>query len=167
VESVVTATDRVMADPDYLKAGEAVLDAPITDPAYLRRESSLLVAFDAMPKLEVPTTKPTRVLQLRTYESHSVMKGRKKVEMFNKGGEIAIFRRVGMNPVFFGEALIGSKLPCLTYMLGFDDKEAQDKAWAAFRDDPAWLELKAKDEYKDTVSNITNLVLRPSPASQI
>jgi hypothetical protein len=49
--------------------------------------------------------------------------------MFNEGGEIAIFRRTGLAPVFFGEALVGSKIPNLTYMLGFDDMEALEKGW--------------------------------------
>jgi len=87
--------------------------------------------------------------------------------MFNQGGELAIFARTGMTGVFFGQTLIGSKLPCLTYMLGFPDEEAQKKAWDTFRNDPEWKQLSKADEYKDAVSNITNLILRPVAASQI
>ena len=159
--------DRMGQDETFLAAGEEILMAPKSDPAYTRFESSLMLAFDGMPKLEVPSTKDTRVLQLRIYESHSMMKHYKKVEMFNEGGEIELFRKTGLNPVFFGQALIGSKLPNLTYMVGFDDMEALDAGWKTFIKSPGWEALKKEEQYKDTVSNITNWILRPTAASEI
>ena len=54
--------------------------------------------------------------------SPSEKTGQKKIEMFNTGGELALFREVGMDPVFFGEALLGTRVPNLTYMLGGRDK---------------------------------------------
>jgi len=167
LESLATAGARLMADKEFLTAGKAVLDAPKFNPPYQRIESSLMVAFDEMPKLEIPSKSNSRVFQLRTYESHNQERARKKIEMFNAGGEIALFRRTGMPPVFFGETLIGAKLPNLTYMLGFDDMEASTKGWAAFLADPAWTKLKTDPQYKDTVSNITNIFLRPAGCSQI
>ncbi len=155
------------ADGKFQQEGAPFLAAPKSDPAFTRYESSLLLAFDAAPKVEVPTKAATRLLQLRIYESHSEERARKKVAMFNAGGEIDIFRRCGMNPVFFGSALIGSKLPNLHYMLSFENREAMDKAWKTFGADPGWIKLKDDPQYKDTVSNITNLVLRPCPGSQI
>jgi hypothetical protein len=124
------------------------------------------LAFDGHPKLTVPSKKDSRLFQLRTYESHNTERAQKKIEMFN-AGEIAIFHRTGLNPVFFGEALVGSKLPNLTYMVGFDDAAAMDAAWVKFRADPGWLTLKGDPQYADTVSNITNLVVRPAAGSQI
>ena len=167
LESAVGMVDRMSQDDAFLAAGEKILDCPKSDPAYTRFESSLMLAFDGMPKLEVPSTKDTRVLQLRIYESHSVAKHYKKVEMFNEGGEIKVFRKTGLNPVFFGQALIGSKLPNLTYMLGFDDVEAMKAGWQTFLKDPGWIALKTDEQYKDTVSNITNWILRPTAASEI
>ena len=115
----------------------------------------------------MPTRKKSRVFQLRTYESHNIERAQKKIEMFNTGGELDIFRRVGMPPVFFGETLIGAKMPNLTYMLGFDDVAALKAGWNKFLEDPAWLELKQDPAYRDTVSNITNILLRPARCSQI
>jgi hypothetical protein len=165
--SVMTATAKLLADEEYLKAGAEILNAPQSDPAFKRVESSLSLAFDDCPKIEVPSRKQSRVLQLRIYESHNQQKAKKKVEMFNTGGEIAIFRKTGLNPVFFGETLIGTKFPNLTYMVGFDDMEAKEAAWKAFMSHPDWKELRAKPEYADTVSNITNIILRPVEGSQI
>ncbi|KPK46372.1 MAG: NIPSNAP family containing protein, partial [Planctomycetes bacterium SM23_25] len=166
-ESVVTATGRLLADAKFLKDGGKFLKAPKSAPLYQRVESSLLLAFDAVPKLETAEKADTRVFQLRTYESHSVERGQKKIEMFNTGGEVAIFRRAGMNPVFFGEAIVGTKLPNLTYMLVFKDMPASKEAWGKFMRDPAWRKLSRDPAYKDTVSRITNTFLRPAAYSQI
>ncbi len=167
LESVAGANTKMLADKQYQQAGKAVLNCPKDDPAYERVESSLLLAFDECPKVEVPSKKDSRLFQLRIYESHNTTKAKRKIEMFNKGGEIALFRRTGLKPVFFGESIIGGKIPNLTYMVGFDDTDAQKKAWGTFGGHPEWKKMSTDPYYKDTVSNITNLVLRPTAASQI
>ena len=60
-----------------------------------------------------------------------------KVQMFH-AGEFEIFEKVGFWNVFFGDALIGSRLPQLTYMLSFPDLSQMNDLWAAFRDNPEW-----------------------------
>jgi len=169
LESVVTLVQRLGSDQEFLDQGAAFLDAPADKPAYRRMESSLLAAFRGMPKLETPVKSAGRVCQLRIYESPSVKKGQKKIEMFNDAGEIEIFRRVGLNPVFFGEALVGSKLPNLTYMLMFDSEDAMKAGWKKFGGDPDWQRLRGMDEYADRniLCGITNLVLKPAEYSQI
>ncbi len=167
MDSVVHLIDRIKQDSDFINNAGELVDAPQSDPAYTRFESSLLLAFDEMPELAAPTKSDSRLMQLRTYESHNEERALKKIEMFNSGGEIAIFRRAGMPIVFFGQALIGTKLPNLTYMLSFENEDAMKKGWANFGQDPAWKTLRDDPEYKDTVSTITNLVLRPSSSSQI
>jgi len=94
---------------------------------------------------------------------------RKKIEMFNKAGEIAIFRRVGLTPVFFGEAVIGEMRPNLTYMLTFDDMAEHDKNWKSFGSDPDWKKISSMPEYADSkiVSRITRTFLAPCAASQV
>ena len=167
LESVITCNTKILADPVFVAAGGDIFNCPMNNPAYTRFESSLLLAFDECCKVEVPSTKEGRIFQLRIYESHNTMKAKRKIEMFNAGGEIELFRLMGLNPVFFGESIIGSKMPNLTYMVGFDDADAQKKAWDAFIKHPKWKEMSSDPYYADTVSNITNLVLRPSGSSQI
>lgn len=166
-ETFISMNERLAADAAFGEAGSSILMAPKSDPAFVRFQSTLLVSFDRCPRVEVPTKASTRLLQLRIYESHSVERHLRKVEMFDGGGEIAIFRRSAMHPVFFGAALAGAKLPNLTYMLGFEDRAAMDKAWDAFRKDPDWIRIKDDPWYKDTVSGITNLILRPTPSSEV
>jgi hypothetical protein len=166
-ESFLQFERRLATDEAYQSAGRDVLGSPKSDPAYTRYESSLMLGFDECPRVTVGPRSESRLVQLRIYESHNEERAKKKIHMFNEGGEIAIFRRVGMHPVFFGESLAGAKLPNLTYMLAFDDEGAMTKAWDAFRGDPEWKKLSGDQAYKDTVSNITNLVLRPAPGSQV
>ncbi len=165
-ESVVGLESRLAGDGAYQSALAALGETP-KDPLFARYESTLLMAFDRWPRVEVPAKGADRVLQLRTYESANAERGRMKVRMFNEGGEIQVFREAGMTPVFFGQAFAGTKLPQLTYMLGFESEEALKAAWAKFGQHPAWLKLRDDPMYKDTVSNITNLVLRPAGGSQI
>lgn len=154
-------------DAEYQKSAASYLAIPATDPVYDRIDSSLLSAFETMPRLEAPE-KRGRLFNLRIYESHNEAAGKKKIEMFNKG-EIAIFRRVGLTPVLFGEAVLGTRLPNLTYLLSFDDEAARTAAWTKFRADPEWLKLKAIPEYEDKriVSKITNKLMTPTDYSQI
>jgi len=109
-----------------------------------------------------------RLFELRTYESHSKKSNQKKIEMFNNG-EIAIFRRTGLQPIFFGETLIGTKLPNLAYMLVFENMTAREQNWATFLSDPEWKKLSAMPGYADAelVTNISNIFLRPTAYSQI
>ena len=80
--------------------------------------------------------------------------------MFNKE-ELALFYKVGLNPLFFGEMIAGLYRPCLTYMINFKDMEAHDTAWKAFINHPEWIEMSSKPEYANSVSNIRKTFLEP------
>lgn len=171
-ESMAALAGRLAADPEYRKGAEAFRSLPANDPPYVRRETSLMAAFASTPTVEAPSgpaAAPSRVFELRTYESHNEAAGLKKIRMFEEEGEIAIFRRVGLNPVFFGRNVAGSGLPSLTYMVVFADMAAREKAWAAFREDPAWVKLRSTPGYSNAeiLTNIHNLLLRPTDYSQI
>lgn len=170
LDSVATLRQRLWQDKEYLKAGDEFLKASQSDPAYVRMESSLLHAFEHMPKLEVPAgaaARTARIFELRRYESHSNEAAIRKIEMFNRGGEIPIFRRSGLTPVFFGAGVVGERLPSLTYMLTHPDMAARDLAWSKFSADPEWKKLSADPYYAETVSSVSDLVLRPTGYSQI
>jgi hypothetical protein len=168
IDQVATLSTRLSADEEYLKAAREYLAASARDPVYSRIESSLLVPIDGMPRLEKPDTSKPRLLNLRIYESHNERAAKKKIEMFNKG-ELAIFRRVGLTPVLFGETVVGPAMPNLTYLLVFPDDAGREAAWSRFRDDPEWKKLRAIPEYadKEIVSRITNKILSPTAFSEI
>ena len=159
-------------DEVFMKAADPYLNAPATDPVYVRQELSLLRAFPNVPRVEVPAateSKGPRLFELRTYESHNERAHRMKVRMFAEMGEVDIFRRCGLTPVFFGRTLVGPRMPNLTYMLVYENMAAREKAWAAFRVDPDWKKLSSTTGYADAeiVSNITTVFLRPAAYSQI
>ncbi len=166
-ESVLTAWERVRADREYQERGARFLNAPASNPAFVRVEIQLMAAFATHPRVTPPPQGP-RVFELRTYDNATKNANLKKIEMFNSG-EIDIFKRVGFHPVFFGEKLIGPRWPNLTYMLASASVEERDKHWAAFGADPEWKKLRSMPDYTDDkiVSNITNVLLRPAPYSQI
>jgi NIPSNAP len=155
-------------DENYVKAAEPFWSAPASSPAFLRIESSLLVAFEGWPRITPPTSKGKRIFQLRTYESPSYRDHIVKVQMFHSG-EFEIFKNAGFEPVFFGDTLIGPRMPSLTYMLSFANSTELDAKWDVFRNDPAWKKLSADPRFafEAIVSNITNLVLSPLAGSQI
>jgi len=166
-ESFTSFSDQLGSDKAVQQGAQAINSAPKSDPVYLRFESNLMRPFPLFSEVKVPTPAPGRLLQLRIYESHNQERARKKIEMFNQGGELGIFARTGMTGVFFGQSLAGTKLPNLIYMLGFPSEEAQKKAWDTFRNDDEWKRLSKEDQYKDAVSNVTNLILRPLAGSQV
>jgi hypothetical protein len=164
---------KLAADRAYHEgpAAAAYHAATAAQPPFSRIDSALLQAFESMPRLEAPAggDRSTRVFELRTYESPTEAAHQRKMDMFIKMGETDIFRRVGLTPVFFAQTVIGPRLPSFTYMLTFADMAAREKAWAAFRADPAWQKLRATEGYTDldTVSNISDVLLRPAGYSQI
>ncbi|MDP9172014.1 MAG: NIPSNAP family protein [Acidobacteriota bacterium] len=143
--------------------------APDLDFDFVRYERTLLRAFPGRPSLQTPPeSKTPHLFELRTYESNNAETLRRKIEMFDNG-EAAIFQRLGMHPVFFGEAIVGARLPHLSYMLCYDDLAARDRLWKAFGSDPEWQKLRSKPGLSDAeiVSNISNVILRPAAISDI
>jgi len=163
-----TAMEKMASDREFQKGFDEYNS--MSEPAYIRMESSLLRAFRTMPGIEVPPAgSGSHIFELRTYESMNVKANQRKVRMFDDDGEIDIFRRCGMLPVFFGETFVGRNLPNLTYMLAYPDMAAREKAWRAFGAHPDWQKLRARPELADAllVSNISNSILRPLPFSPI
>jgi hypothetical protein len=163
-----TVTDGLNNDHELESKGSAYLNAPASAPAYERIESSLLKAFVHMPTMEAPAKKP-RIFELRQYQSASEAAGKLKIEMFNDEGEIAVFKRLGFNPVFWGETIVGPLRPNLTYMITFDDMASKDAHWKAFGSDPEWKKISSVPAYADAllVSKITSTMLVPAPYSQL
>ncbi len=171
LETLVGAGLRLREDATFLSAAEAFWNAPESSPAFERVESTLLIAFEGWPKLVVPpptATQGKRMFQLRSYESASERDHVRKVQMFHSG-EFEIFQKAGFWRVFFGDALVGERLPQLTYMLSFPDADAMNAMWDKFRNDPDWKKLQAdpRFSYEPIVSNIMNLVLSPTAYSQV
>ena len=170
-ETVATVETHLAKDDEYMKAGDAFLNAPAKEPAFDRMESSFLQAFEKWPKLIPPAatkTRGPRVFELRIYEGATDQDHKRKVEMM-QSGESEIFTKAGVEQVFYSDTLVGTRLPNLTYMLAFDSLADRDKKWAAFRASDDWKKYSTQQRYafEPIVSNITNVILTPTAYSQI
>jgi hypothetical protein len=169
-ESFVQVGASLNADPAVQQAGADYLQAPKTSAAFERIDTWLLLAFKGLPRLELPAFSvnrtPTRVFELRDYESHSELKALSKMAMFDDG-EIALMQDLGMSPVFFGQALAGPDLPHLRYMTGGPDLATHLANWDRFGKDPRWDRMRKLPRYADNVSKNTARFLTPKPYSQI
>jgi hypothetical protein len=148
--------------------GKDYINAIHNQPPYERYETILLKAFSHQPLLTVPQLKgprENRIYELRSYEGHTEKIFKNKVHMFNEGGEIALFKKLGFNAVFYGEVLAGSRMPNLMYMTTFENKESRDEHWKQFGEAPEWIKLKSMPEYQNNVSKIDITFLTPKEYS--
>jgi hypothetical protein len=171
LETLAGLDERLMADAGYQNAAKPFFTAAATQPSFMRMDTSLLQAFPKYPKLTLPAAavaKKPRLYEIRTYESPNEQDHLLKLEQM-QAGEAQIFQGVGAWTVFFADTLVGTRLPKLTYMLGYHDLAAREKVWTAFAADPAWKALSTQPRYsaEGLVSNITNEILTPAPYSQI
>jgi hypothetical protein len=161
---------KLETNKNYKNAGSNYTNAAYNQAPYSRFETILLYAFKDMPEVKVPQLKgekKDRVYELRSYESSTERLHQNKVEMFNQGGEVGLFDRLGFNAVFYGAVLSGSRMPNLMYMTSFENKASRDEHWKAFGNDPFWKILSAKPEYKNNVSKIDIIFLTPADYSDL
>ncbi|NND32461.1 MAG: NIPSNAP family containing protein [Saprospiraceae bacterium] len=166
--SLLNIEEQLASHDMHLKSGRDYWDTSHDQPAYTRVESSVQRAFHLHPTMAKPKLKSPmkdRIYELRSYEGASEKLYRKKVEMFNEGGEIKIFDDLNFNAVFYSETLVGAHTPNLVYMTTFENMDDRNAHWDAFRSAPAWKKLSAMEEYKNTVSKNNTYLLRPADYS--
>jgi hypothetical protein len=164
------AEQSLMHDTFWLNKAPDYSHASAAQPPYSRIETIVLRAFPDMPiihkpQLNAPITQ--RVYELRSYESPDEAFGLNKIQMFNSGGEIKIFDRLGFEAVFYAQVLSGCHMPNLMYMTAFDDMDARNAHWKAFGSDSVWLHLSALPEYQHNVSHADIVFLHPLPYSDL
>jgi hypothetical protein len=166
---VVSLDDALLEDELYNQVGAPFLNAPHDNPPFDRMESVLLRTFSEMPALKpsvLQDARKDRVYELRSYESPTEAKYRNKVHMFNEGGEVVLFDKLGFNAVFYGEVLSGSRMPNLMYMTTFKNMVVRDSLWEAFFESDKWKSLEKNPEYQHNVSHADIYLLYPTPYSE-
>jgi hypothetical protein len=168
LESFAAVSADLNTDSAVQTAGAAYLRVPKATPAFDRVDTWLIRAFAGQPRLAMPpfAKAPTRVFELRDYESHSEERALSKMAMFNDG-EIALMRDLGMAPLFFGQALAGPNLPHLRYVTGGPDLATHLNNWKKFGPDPRWVKMKDDPRYKDNTSKNTARFIVPKSYSQL
>jgi hypothetical protein len=170
IDQLLSLPAQIGKDNDYNNAGTVYLNAVYTDPPYTRVESILLKAFRLAPQMQLPKLtgpKTDRIYELRSYESATEKLYLNKVQMFNEGGEIPLFDRLGFNAVFYADVVNGSHMPNLMYMTSFENKTIHDEKWKTFGSDPEWKKLSAMPEYQHNVSKADIVLMHAADYSDI
>jgi hypothetical protein len=162
--------EKLQKDKAYQTAGYEYINAVFSSAPYTRIETIILYAFPMAPRMQLPelrSAKDERVYELRSYESATEKIFQNKVNMFNVGDEIGLFKRLGFNGVFYSEVVAGSRMPNLMYMTTFDNMEEREKHWKAFSDDAQWKKLTAMPIYQKNVQHADIIFLRPTDYSDV
>jgi hypothetical protein len=160
--------DAIMANEAHQQNGKAYLSAAHDNAPYQRIESMLMKAFIEMPKMnpsKLDGPRKDRIYELRSYEASTEMLYKKKVDMFNAGGEVQLFDELGFNAVFYAEVVSGAQMPNLMYMTTHANQETRDANWKNFVDSEVWSKLKVMPKYQNTVSRNDTKFLYPTAYS--
>lgn len=159
----------LLADSVYLADGAAYLEAAHDNPPYKRMEIVLTKAFSDMPVMAVPALegpREDRIYELRSYESATEAIFQNKVEMFNAGGEVKLFEKLGFNAVFYSEVIAGPAMPNLLYMTTHADSASRKANWDSFVNSPEWKAMSSDVKYQNNVSHIDIYFLYPTAYSE-
>lgn len=157
-------TGNLMKDQAYLSGGDAYLNATYDHAPYSRKETMLLQAFPMATSMQLPklsAAKTDRVYEFRSYESPTEKLHLSKVHMFNEGGEIALFKRLNFNGIFYSAVVAGSRMPNLVYMTSFESLNDRNEHWKTFSADAEWKKLSALPTYQHNVSKSDIILMKP------
>jgi len=171
VKSLQDITDmpgKISKDETYQAAGKKFIDAAYNESSFTRMEKIILYAFPDAPALQLPklnSPKAERVYEFRSYESPTEKLFRNKVQMFNEGGEVALFKRLNFNAIFYAEVIAGSNMPNLMYMTSFENMADRDAHWKTFGADPEWKKLSGDPIYQHNVSKADVVLMKAAEYS--
>ena len=152
----------------YGTTAEGYLNSNYKTPPYTRIETMVINAFEMAPQMMLPnltSPKSDHIYEFRSYESATEKLHNSKVKMFNQGGEVASFKRLNFNAVFYGKVIAGSRMPNLVYMTSFENRAERDAHWKAFSADPEWKKVSSMPEYQNNVSRNETILMRAADYS--
>ena len=103
-----------------------------------------------------------RVYELRTY--HIAPGKAEALHARFRDHTLKIFEKHGMKVEAFWKPLDEKAAEeTLVYLMSYPSKDAADKAWKEFRDDPEWVKAKAESEKDGTlVTKVDSVFLTPT-----
>jgi hypothetical protein len=159
------------SDQVYTNNAKAFEDADSSNFPFIRIESTIMEAFPDQMRL-IPTTlklTPGALYELRSYESPTEELHRVKVDMFNDGGEITLFKRLDFQSVFYANVLSGSHMPNLVYMVVFENAATREEHWKAFGNSKEWKTISTDPKYRNniSVSHIESILMHRTSYSDL
>ena len=106
-----------------------------------------------------------RVFELRTYYANPGKMAALHARF--RDHTCKLFEKHGMTCVGFWSPIDPKESEeVLVYLLAYPSKEAADKAWKAFREDPDWIKAKKESETDGTlVSKVESVYMNPTDYS--
>jgi hypothetical protein len=164
ITSYLKIKHEIWNDKPFMDAAQPFHERTAQEPVYSKFETLLCEAFDKIPKMRNPDKNRT-LFELRHYKSPNEEANQRKIKMFN-ADEIAIFDKVGINSVCYGEVLAGVRMPSVIYLTWYKDEPTRNAVWGEFVKHPDWLNIKGVKEYAHTATDNINRLLSPLPYSQ-
>jgi hypothetical protein len=127
----------------------------------------LILSLGVILMTTLPAVADDRVFELRTY--HANPGKMTALHARFRDHTIKLFEKHGMTVIGFWSPIDKAEADeVLVYLLAFPSKEAADKSWKAFRDDPEWQKAKADSE-KDgpLVKKVESKYLSPTDYSKL
>jgi hypothetical protein len=144
--------------------------SPVEEPLVKCLIFSLAVVLMTAVTTTADDPKPaadTRVFELRTYHANPGKMAALHARF--RDHTCKLFEKHGMTCVGFWSPIDKTESEeVLVYLLAFPSKEAADKAWKAFREDPDWKRVKDESE-KDgpLVKKVDSKYLTPTDYSKL
>jgi len=163
LQAITDMSAKLAKDAIYQEAAKNYMEAVYNTPPFARMENILLYAFPDAPLLTLPklnSPKADRVYEFRSYESPTEKLFRNKVQMFNEGGEVVLFKRLNFNAIFYAEVIAGGSMPNLIYMTSFENMADRDAHWKTFNADPEWKKLSSDPIYQHNVSKADIILMK-------
>jgi hypothetical protein len=158
-------------DQVYTNNAKVFTDADTSNLPYIRMESTISEAFPDQQKLTPTTLKlnPDALYEMRSYESPTEELHRVKVDMFNAGGEITLFKRLDFQAIFYSDVISGSRMPNLIYMVVFENASAREEHWKAFGNSKEWKTISTDPKYRNniSVSHIDSMLMHRTSYSDL
>ena len=135
------------ADPEWQSVRKASEAPEAGGKIVTKVESVFLVATNFSPAFKVSMEKSPRVFELRTYTTPDAARLAALDARFG-GGETQLFANAGMTGVVYTHPADADKGAehTLMYLLAHANRETAAASWKKFRDDPAWVKMKADSE---------------------
>jgi hypothetical protein len=128
-----------------------------------------IVAFAVQAALATKEDKKVdhRVFELRTY--HAAPGKMKELHARFRDHTNKLFEKHGMTIIGFWSPIDSKQAEeKLIYVLAFPSKEAADKSWKAFRDDPEWIKaFKASEKDGKLVDKVESVYMNPTDYSPL
>jgi NIPSNAP len=141
----------------------------------MKRSGAVLVVVLGIVTFAVSAAEPnkggpkvdTRVFELRTY--YAAPGKMKALNDRFRNHTNQLFERHGMTLIGYWNPLDAKEAERkLIYILAFPSKEAADKSWAGFRNDPEWNKVREASEVNGKlVEKVESIYLRPTDYSPI